>query len=129
MIAATVAVSRAIRMQTDLIPEIKWPNDILIRGKKTAGILTELSAELDKLKYVILGIGVDVNLESTDFSPDLRRIATSLLAESGRMIDRAEELGISVMFPPSFLVAAVKSENRQTRRPPFLRQAINLRRD
>ena len=52
---------RAIQAQTGLMPEIKWPNDILISGRKVAGVLTELSAELDKVKYVILGIGVDVN--------------------------------------------------------------------
>ena len=53
-VAAATALARAIRSQTNLLPEIKWPNDILIRGKKVAGILTELSAELDHVKYLIL---------------------------------------------------------------------------
>src|SRR5580700_4360464 len=57
-IAAATALFRAVQGQTGLTPEIKWPNDILIRGKKVVGILTELSAELDTVKYVILGIGV-----------------------------------------------------------------------
>ena len=57
----STALARAILAQTGLTPEIKWPNDILLRGKKVAGILTELSAELDKVKYIILGAGVDVN--------------------------------------------------------------------
>src|SRR5271169_909702 len=52
----------SVLLRPGLNPEIKWPNDILINGKKVCGVLTELSAELDRVKYVILGIGVDVNL-------------------------------------------------------------------
>lgn len=95
-IAACTALFRAIRLQTGLTPEIKWPNDILIRGKKVAGILTELSAELDKVKYVILGIGVDVNLGAGEFPPELRKLATSLKIESGQRQDRAG-LAIKIM--------------------------------
>src|ERR1039457_5050945 len=62
-VASATAVRRAIETQTGLRAEIKWPNDILLYGKKVAGILTELSAELDRVKYLILGIGVDVNLK------------------------------------------------------------------
>ena len=61
-VASATALRRAIELQTGLKPEIKWPNDILISGSKVAGILTELSAELDRIKYLILGIGVNVNL-------------------------------------------------------------------
>ncbi len=89
-VVAATALARAIRSQTQLTPEIKWPNDILIRGKKVAGILTELSAELDQVKYLILGIGVDVNLTASEFPADLRKIATSLKIEAGRTINRAE---------------------------------------
>ena len=95
-IAAATGLFRALRSQTGLTPEIKWPNDILIRGKKIAGILTELSAELDKVKYVILGMGVDVNLGANEFPPELRKIATSLKIESGRRQDRAE-LAIKIL--------------------------------
>ena len=89
VIAAT-ALARAIRKQTGLMPEIKWPNDILLRGKKVAGILTELSAELDHVKHLIIGIGVDVNLTSTDLPADLRKLATSLRIESGQPVARPE---------------------------------------
>jgi len=88
-IAACMALFRAIRSQTGLTPEIKWPNDILIRGKKVAGILTELSAELDKVKYVILGVGVDVNQGAGEFPSELRKLATSLKIETGQRQDRA----------------------------------------
>jgi len=85
-VAAAVSIARAIKEETGLAAEIKWPNDILIRGRKVAGILTELNAELDSIKYVILGMGVDVNLTNDDFAPELRPIATSLLIESGQSV-------------------------------------------
>src|SRR4051812_25897841 len=89
-VASATALRRAIQAHTALEPEIKWPNDILIGGKKVAGILTELNAELDRVKYVILGIGVDVNLNAGDFPIELRKAATSLKAELGRPLSRAE---------------------------------------
>jgi BirA family biotin operon repressor/biotin-[acetyl-CoA-carboxylase] ligase len=87
-IAAATAVARAIRIQTGLALQIKWPNDILIGGKKAVGILTELSAELDRVRYVVLGIGVDVNAES--FPGELGAIATSLALSAGRRFSRGD---------------------------------------
>jgi BirA family transcriptional regulator, biotin operon repressor / biotin---[acetyl-CoA-carboxylase] ligase len=89
-VASATALRRAIQSETGLKPEIKWPNDILIGGKKVAGILTELSAELDKVRYIILGIGIDVNLDANEFPAELKKIATSLKIESGETISRAE---------------------------------------
>ena len=89
-VASATALLRAIEAVTGLSLEIKWPNDILIRGKKVAGILTELSAELDQVRHVILGIGVDVNLGAGEFPAELRKLATSLRIETGRVISRAE---------------------------------------
>jgi len=95
-VAAATALARAIALQTGLAPEIKWPNDILIRGKKVAGILTELTAELDHVKEMVLGIGVDVNLDAAEFPHDLRKTATSLKIESGQTVDRAE-LAVAIL--------------------------------
>ena len=89
-VAAATALTRGIRAQSSLKPEIKWPNDVLIKGRKVAGILTELRAELDRVKYVILGIGVDVNLNAGEFPTDLRKVATSLKVEAGRAIARSQ---------------------------------------
>jgi BirA family biotin operon repressor/biotin-[acetyl-CoA-carboxylase] ligase len=89
-VATATALARDIPNQTTLTPEIKWPNDILIGGKKIAGILTELSAELDHIKYIIIGIGVDVNLSATDLPPEVRKLATSLKIESGQTVPRAD---------------------------------------
>jgi len=95
-VASATALRRAIELQTGLKPEIKWPNDILLGGKKVAGILTELNAELDRVKYVILGMGVDVNLNPSEFPEDLRDQATSLKAELGRAVPRAE-LAVAIL--------------------------------
>lgn len=88
-VAAATALARAVQAQTGISPDIKWPNDLLLNGRKIAGILTELSAELDRVRHVILGIGLDVNQVASDFPPDVRQIATSLKIECGRTIDRA----------------------------------------
>ena len=95
-IATAVAVARAIQQQTGLLPGIKWPNDILLQGRKTAGILTELSAELDHIKYLVIGIGVDVNVAAHEFPADLRQLATSLRIEAGRLLNRAD-LAIAIL--------------------------------
>jgi BirA family biotin operon repressor/biotin-[acetyl-CoA-carboxylase] ligase len=100
-VASATAMRRAIHEQTGLKPEIKWPNDILVGGRKLAGILTELSAELDRIKYVILGIGVDVNLNPGEFPADLRPVATSLKAELGKAVSR-----------PQLAVAALRELDR-----------------
>jgi len=95
-VAAATALWRAIRSETGLHAEIKWPNDLLLRGRKVAGILTELTAELDRVKYVILGVGVDVNLSTSDFPSELRKLATSLKIESGETVSRSS-LAVAVL--------------------------------
>ncbi|MRC69595.1 biotin--[acetyl-CoA-carboxylase] ligase, partial [Bacillus thuringiensis] len=67
----------------------KWPNDILINGKKTVGILTEMQAEEDRVRSVIIGIGINVNQQPNDFPDELKDIATSLSQAAGEKIDRA----------------------------------------
>ena len=89
-VASATALRRAIEAETGLATQIKWPNDIVVRQLKVAGILTELSAEPDRVLHLILGIGIDVNLAEDDFPANLRRQATSLMLESSRAWDRAE---------------------------------------
>jgi BirA family transcriptional regulator, biotin operon repressor / biotin---[acetyl-CoA-carboxylase] ligase len=83
---AAVAVAEAIEHETGLSVECKWPNDLLIGGKKSAGILLEGSLKEDGLDYVVLGIGVNVN--QTSFPDDIAPRATSLKVQAGRDIDR-----------------------------------------
>ena len=96
-VASATALRRAIHSETGLNPEIKWPNDILVHGKKVAGILTEMSAELDRIQHIILGIGVNVNTSASEFQPELRKLATSLKIESGRAISRAD-LATAILY-------------------------------
>ena len=95
-VAAATALARAIRSTTALAVQIKWPNDLLIEGRKIVGILMELSAEVDHIHHVIIGIGMDVNQTASEFPTAIRDIATSLKLASGKNINRAE-LAVSVM--------------------------------
>jgi BirA family biotin operon repressor/biotin-[acetyl-CoA-carboxylase] ligase len=84
-----VAVVQAIQEVTGLSPDIKWPNDILINGKKAVGILTEMQADADRIHSVIIGIGINVNQQKEHFAPAIQEIATSLKLESGEDVNRA----------------------------------------
>jgi BirA family biotin operon repressor/biotin-[acetyl-CoA-carboxylase] ligase len=86
-LVAGLATARAIET-LGLRPAIKWPNDVLLDGRKVVGIITEMEAELDRVHVVILGIGVNVNATEADFPPYLRETATSLAIAAGRPIDR-----------------------------------------
>ena len=88
---AAVAVARAMK-ECGLTPGIKWPNDILYKGKKLVGILTEMSAEIDAIKYIVIGMGINVNVAAEDFPDDLKDIATSLCIMKGERIPRVKFL-------------------------------------
>jgi len=88
MIAA-LAVVRAIEEMTGLRCAIKWPNDVLVSGKKVCGILVESEAAGKQINYVILGVGVNINFEPSVF-PEIAEIATSISHELGKEIDREE---------------------------------------
>jgi BirA family biotin operon repressor/biotin-[acetyl-CoA-carboxylase] ligase len=95
-VAASVAVARAIREVCRVEARIKWPNDVIVNGKKLAGILTELRAETDEILLAILGIGIDVNCEREDFPNDLEGVVTSLKMETGSAQDRVS-LAVQVL--------------------------------
>lgn len=85
---AAVAAARAIEKSTKILPDIKWPNDLLIRGKKVAGILMELDSEADMVNFIILGIGIDVNMVTSSLAADIAKVATSLKDETGKTFER-----------------------------------------
>ncbi|KMK76413.1 biotin--[acetyl-CoA-carboxylase] ligase [Alkalihalobacillus pseudalcaliphilus] len=87
---AAVAVSRALQQATKLPVTIKWPNDLLINGKKLVGILTEMQAEPERVSTVIVGIGINVNQSYEDFHRELQEKATSLLIASDQSFKRSE---------------------------------------
>lgn len=82
-----LAVEEGIEKVTGMKPGIKWPNDIILSGKKTCGILTEMSAEIGYINYVVIGVGINVNQES--FDEEIKDVATSLKIEKGCNIRRA----------------------------------------
>lgn len=78
-----VALTLAVRKKTGVPVGIKWPNDLLVRGRKLCGILTEMVAELDRIDYLVVGAGLNVNQELVEFPEEVRDIATSLKVEKG----------------------------------------------
>lgn len=87
-ILAAVAVAEAIRSETGLPVTIKWPNDILAGGRKIAGILLELATDMGAVDYLVIGVGINVNVPSGLFPPEIRPLATSVLIETGSEIPR-----------------------------------------
>lgn len=87
---SAVAVVEAIREVANLEAKIKWPNDLIINGKKMCGILTELSAEIERINFIILGIGINVNHTLNDFPEELHDLATSVFLETGNIQSRVK---------------------------------------
>lgn len=88
-----VAVAAAVVEETGRRPAIKWPNDVLLDGRKVCGILTEMESEVDRVHHVIAGIGVNLNAPESAFPRELRAKASSLLALTGQRVDRAAFTG------------------------------------
>jgi len=87
---AAVALARTVRELYKLDAGIKWPNDLLINGRKSAGILTEMSAEPELVRHIILGFGINVNMSRDDFPEEIKDLSTSVMLELGRKVNRAE---------------------------------------
>lgn len=83
-------VNKAILETCGINAKIKWPNDIVCSGMKLCGILTEMNAELDEINYLIVGIGINVNLDKEDFHEELHSTATSIKMEKGSTVSRKE---------------------------------------
>jgi BirA family transcriptional regulator, biotin operon repressor / biotin---[acetyl-CoA-carboxylase] ligase len=85
-LSTAVSVVRALTRAVDVTPGIKWPNDLILKGKKLGGILTEMETESDQIRYLVVGMGLNVN--NTDFPSELAPRATSLRLEKGRSFSR-----------------------------------------
>ncbi|MBR0289152.1 MAG: biotin--[Selenomonadaceae bacterium] len=86
---AAVAVVEAMK-RFNLKAGIKWPNDIMFDGRKLVGILTEMTGEIGKISYIVIGVGINVNISRDEFPEDLRDIAASLSEISGGEISRVK---------------------------------------
>ncbi len=104
-LAASVAVVSALKKEMDIDAGIKWPNDIILGGKKVCGILTEMSMEMERINFLVLGIGMNFSHEKSDFPEEIRDRATSL----GIYLKEKKGLDISE-FRRSHLVKAILSE-------------------
>ena len=102
------AIGRAVHRVSGVRPGVKWVNDLLLNGKKICGILTESAFSTGgQLKYVVVGVGLNVNYETGDFPPELQALAGSLLTETGRryplpnlaaaMIEALDELYMALL--------------------------------
>lgn len=86
-LVTALSAAEAIEETTGLAPMIKWPNDLVVNKKKVIGILTEMSTEMEQIHYIVIGIGINVNMET--LPPELSETATSLKIEAGRKFSRA----------------------------------------
>ena len=89
-LVAGLAARDAAAEELDALPDIRWPNDLLVNGKKFCGILTEMHAEPDRMHWAVIGIGINVN--QTKMTAELSEIATSLRIETGKVHSRLELL-------------------------------------
>ena len=89
-LVAGLAARDAVAEELDAVPDIRWPNDLLVGGRKFSGILTEMHAEPDRMHYAVVGIGINVN--QTKMPAELAGIATSLRMETGKIHSRLEIL-------------------------------------
>ena len=124
-----VAAADAVEKLCGVRPGIKWPNDLVMDGKKVAGILTEMSLEGESgaVQYIVVGIGVNVLERPGDFPEEIREIAGSLWSQSGRTVRRAELVAellnaFGRIFPD--LPAHQKSSHAA-----YLRDCLNLGRE
>jgi BirA family biotin operon repressor/biotin-[acetyl-CoA-carboxylase] ligase len=85
---SAVSIVEVVREQYGIDASIKWPNDVLINGKKICGILTELNAEADRINWVVVGIGINVNIVEKDMPQEVLEVATSLRIEKGEKLLR-----------------------------------------
>ena len=92
VLMAAVAAAEALLVHAAVPIAVKWPNDILVGGKKIAGILTEMRLDGDRIDHVVIGMGVNVNTPAESLPPEIAATATSLRAETGRTFSRAELL-------------------------------------
>ncbi len=111
-IVMALAAQQGIEKVTGIRAGIKWPNDIVVGGKKCVGILTEMVAEPDYIHYVVIGTGINVNTE--EFSDDIKDMATSLYLESGQKWSRSEVTAAIINEFESFYETFKKTGNLES---------------
>lgn len=108
-LVAAMAVEKGIRDTTGIEGKIKWPNDVVVDGKKVCGILTEMSADMDSVNHVVVGIGINVNVR--EFPEELQDKATSLLLVSGQAVKRASLLNAVLLAWEEYYETYLRTED------------------
>ncbi len=119
-----LAVADGICRVTGLDVGIKWPNDLVLSGKKICGILTEMNTDLEEIAYVVPGIGINVNTES--FPEDIGDVATSLKRELGRTVDRLPLIAAIVEELIQALTLFQQTENLEQWKARYEARLVNL---
>ena len=127
-LVSALAVVRAMKEQTGLDAMIKWPNDIVINGKKVCGMLTEMSTQIDYINHIVVGIGINVLHTAEDFSPDVAAVATSLAMELGRPVSRPA-LAAALIGELDRLYTALKAGDLTDYLAEYRRDCVNLGRE
>ncbi|HTU50548.1 MAG TPA: biotin--[acetyl-CoA-carboxylase] ligase [Acidobacteriaceae bacterium] len=108
-LATGLAVQRAIESVTELVTDIRWPNDLLSNGRKVGGILVEMNAEASRIRYTVIGIGINVN--QVKFPAELSSQATSLRLETDREIAREDLLADILEYLWGEIDALIRPDN------------------
>ena len=122
-LVCALAVAGAIAETTGLGTAIKWPNDVVIRGKKICGILTEMNTEMGEIGFVVPGIGINVN--TTDFPEEIRETATSLKLELGRDVLRTPVVAAFVRCFARYYETFLKTEDLSELKPVYEKLLVN----
>lgn len=126
-LVAALAVVKGIKAATGLDSQIKWPNDIVLNGKKICGILTEMSAELEHIHYVVIGIGINANIR--EFPEEIRDKATSLYLESGQMVVRSQVIAAVMKAMNQYYGIFLESGDLTPLREEYEKHLVNLGRE
>lgn len=121
------SVAEAVRERTGQAALIKWPNDIVLSGKKICGILTEMSAEIDYINHVVIGVGINVNTDG--YPEDIAKKATSLCIESGQTYQRAELMAAVMKHFEQNYALFMKTEDLSAIQEDYNELLVNIDRD
>lgn len=123
---AALGVSEGISRVTGIMPGIKWPNDLVLSGKKICGILTEMTTELDSIQYVVIGMGINVNTD--EFPTEIRDRASSLYLESGRTWKRGSLIGAMAQAMGEYYEEFLKVKDLSLLKEEYEKGLVNLNR-
>ncbi len=124
---AGMAVAQAVKGETGLPAQIKWPNDVVVNGRKICGILTEMSTELERIHYIVTGIGINVNQQ--EFPEEIQATAVSLRMEAGRSISRSGLIASSMEWFEGYYEQFLKTQDLSLLQADYESMLANLGRE